>query len=333
MSFIIPSTILQNEYLKKIRRYLVTKNYIQQILSFGNKVFGAVTDSIILQCSKYTVGETLFIRKENLDFNHFEDIKKYNQNVWNDGCSYVVNVKSSGKADEIFAKMEKCPFVLGDLYKVYVGIVANGIKKFLANEKLGKSYVKYLQGKHIAPYELKPVSLYLNFQKDLLHSNTDESVYNMPEKILVRKTGNVLMAALDDKQYYTDQSLYNLYHKSGSSYNNNVLLVILNSKLMNYYYNTKLITNADVFPYIKGIHLKSFPLPNVEKKKIGEIEQGVFLIQQALAENKVSVVTNLIQKIDFIVYHLYNLTYDEVLVVDPNPPFTREQYESGDYNE
>lgn len=35
--------------------------------------------------------------------------------------------------------------------------------------------------------------------------------------------------------------------------------------------------------------------------------------------------------IDFLVYHLYNLTYDEVLVVDPKTPITREQYESGEY--
>lgn len=33
-------------------------------------------------------------------------------------------------------------------------------------------------------------------------------------------------------------------------------------------------------------------------------------------------------KIDFLVYHLYSLTYDEVLVVDSNPPFTCEEYEA-----
>ena len=33
-------------------------------------------------------------------------------------------------------------------------------------------------------------------------------------------------------------------------------------------------------------------------------------------------------KIDNIVYHLYGLTYDEVLIVDPQTPITREQYES-----
>ena len=34
------------------------------------------------------------------------------------------------------------------------------------------------------------------------------------------------------------------------------------------------------------------------------------------------------KEIDHIVYHLYDLTYDEVLVVDPETPITREEYES-----
>ena len=33
-------------------------------------------------------------------------------------------------------------------------------------------------------------------------------------------------------------------------------------------------------------------------------------------------------EIDRLVYKLYGLTYDEVLIVDPQTPITREQYES-----
>jgi hypothetical protein len=33
------------------------------------------------------------------------------------------------------------------------------------------------------------------------------------------------------------------------------------------------------------------------------------------------------QRIDLLVYHLYNMTYDEVLIVDPETPITREEYE------
>lgn len=38
-----------------------------------------------------------------------------------------------------------------------------------------------------------------------------------------------------------------------------------------------------------------------------------------------------INKIDNIVYHIYGLTYDEVLIIDPQTPITREQYEAVDY--
>jgi len=34
------------------------------------------------------------------------------------------------------------------------------------------------------------------------------------------------------------------------------------------------------------------------------------------------------QQIDLMVYHLYGLTYDEVLIVDPKTPITREEYEN-----
>ncbi|HJE39973.1 MAG TPA: hypothetical protein K8V47_09490 [Candidatus Amulumruptor caecigallinarius] len=38
--------------------------------------------------------------------------------------------------------------------------------------------------------------------------------------------------------------------------------------------------------------------------------------------------TEISNRIDHIVYHLYGLTYDEVLIVDPETPITREEYEN-----
>ena len=34
------------------------------------------------------------------------------------------------------------------------------------------------------------------------------------------------------------------------------------------------------------------------------------------------------RQIDLLVYHLYGLTYDEVLIVDPQTPIIREEYEN-----
>ena len=33
-------------------------------------------------------------------------------------------------------------------------------------------------------------------------------------------------------------------------------------------------------------------------------------------------------EIDLILYHLYDMTYDEVLIIDPQTPISREEYES-----
>ncbi len=316
ISYIIPGTILQNDYLKKIREFLVCRNQIKEIVSFSNKVFDAVTDSIILRCKKGFVENNtmLFKRVSDLSLVPTEE-KEFVTSEWdNSDKLYVIDLKSTSADSVIFSKMEASGLKVEDYYKVYVGIVAKGIKQFLSNTKDTIYHKKYLQGKHIAPYQIIFKSVYINFIPELLHSNTDQFVYEQKEKILVRKTGNILMASLDSEQYYTDQSLYNLYLKPNKWYSNKVLLAILNSKLLNYYYNKKLITNADVFPYIKGVHLKMFPLPHLSDEIESELSDLVDSIIQHKKQNiDTSVICN---KIDALVYQLYGLTDAEIKIIE-----------------
>ena len=316
ISYIIPGTILQNDYLKKIREFLICRNQIKEIVSFSNKVFDAVTDSIILRCKKGFVENNtmLFKRVSDLSLVPTEE-KEFVTSEWdNSDKLYVIDLKSTSADSVIFSKMEASGLKVEDYYKVYVGIVAKGIKQFLSNTKDTIYHKKYLQGKHIAPYQIIFKSVYINFIPELLHSNTDQFVYEQKEKILVRKTGNILMASLDSEQYYTDQSLYNLYLKPNKWYSNKVLLAILNSKLLNYYYNKKLITNADVFPYIKGVHLKMFPLPHLSDGIESELSDLVDSIIQHKKQNiDTSVICN---KIDALVYQLYGLTDTEIKIIE-----------------
>lgn len=327
ISYIIPGTILQNDYLKKIREYLICKNQILEIVSFSNKVFDAITDSIILRCRKGYAEDNAMTFKRVSDLSLFPvESKVYKTDKWNNSERlYVIDLKTNYSDSIIFSKMESTGLKIGDCYNVYVGIVAKGIKKFLSDTKRNENYKRYLQGKHIAPYQINFNSVYINFLPNLLHSNTDQFVYEQSEKILVRKTGNILLAALDCEQFYTDQSIYNLYLKNNKSYNNKVCLAVINSKLLNYYYNKKLITNADVFPYIKGVHLKMLPLPNLNND--GE-RRLAYLVDTVIQSKKEELDTLMVEnKIDLMVYHLYGLTYDEVLIVDPQTPITREEYE------
>ena len=55
------------------------------------------------------------------------------------------------------------------------------------------------------------------------------------------------------------------------------------------------------------------------------------LVEDIVSSKEMSLSYNtsaLEQQIDLLVYHLYDLTYDEVLIVDPETPITREEYEN-----
>lgn len=320
LSFIIPSTILQNEYLKKIRKYLVTKYHISQIVSFANKVFEAVTDSIILnvinQHSKKL--DTIAIRKSDLDFSNLDDLKTYHQQNWDDEPNdYVINLKTTEDEDIIISKIELNSEFVDDYLEVYVGIVANGIKKFLSSSKVNSNYKKYLQGKHIDNFAIYPDKLFINFIKEELHSNTDETVYLQKEKILVRKTGNRLIAVIDDEKYFTDQSIYNLYPKRGKTVNLKIITALLNSPMLEYYFNKKMITNPDVFPYIKGIHLKKLPI-KLPKDKTLENKIESLVIKIIEGKRNETDVTKLKQQLNHLVYKIYELTEDEINTIEGN---------------
>ena len=65
--------------------------------------------------------------------------------------------------------------------------------------------------------------------------------------------------------------------------------------------------------------LEDLPIPSVEsipEKFYSEIES--LILERPIDEIK----------LNLIVDKLYNLTYDEVLIIDPKTPITREEYEN-----
>lgn len=82
----------------------------------------------------------------------------------------------------------------------------------------------------------------------------------------------------------------------------------------------------------KGLRFKRdfllrVPIPEANSKVKTELEN---LAMSAFAKKKDDVnarITSIESRIDILVHHLYGLTYDEILVVDPQTTITREEYE------
>ena len=107
-----------------------------------------------------------------------------------------------------------------------------------------------------------------------------------------------------------------------------VLLGLLNSKLIEYYLHCVApIKQGGYYSYGAKVLEKipiNYPLGDTHEKILS-------LVSEIINSKKIDKTRNTLlaeSEIDRLVYHLYGLTYDEVLIVDPETPITREEYES-----
>ena len=103
-----------------------------------------------------------------------------------------------------------------------------------------------------------------------------------------------------------------------------VIVGILNSRLMFYIHKNISTPKAGGAYEYKTQFIERYPI--IIPRNIDTYKILVKQIMTAATEEKECIK----EKMDLLVYRLYKLTYDEVLVVDPETPITREEYEKGD---
>ncbi len=74
-----------------------------------------------------------------------------------------------------------------------------------------------------------------------------------------------------------------------------------------------------------NIYAREFPIPIIDFKQQQLFSNFVDKILELKKQNKDT--TSLENQIDILVYKLYELTYDEVKIVDPELKFTKKEYQ------
>lgn len=100
------------------------------------------------------------------------------------------------------------------------------------------------------------------------------------------------------------------------------ILAILNSKYAEHWFNNN-AKHRGVGNDVGVEKLRSFPMPTKHSISLNQLKRLVLLIMDGKQELR-----ELETEIDHIVYHLYDLTYDEVLIIDPETPITHKEYEN-----
>ena len=316
LSYIIPTRMLSNENFMEARKYVC--NYMR-IITYVNAemCFDNVNvEANIMVCQKRT------------DINYVISIK-YNQA--NHEFIFIANVP--------YAAINKMPF--GIFPFVFDNERINAFNKLLLtpSNPLG-NYLTITRGfecgkkdpsigygsyRFISAESIKPYRLSVNediFCSPDFNNSSKYKTYNVfkAPKLVTKFCSNKIQFALDEVGYCNTNSVYNC--SCNNTNDKEFLLGILNSKAITFWFNTAYLNIDNIFPHIQKNQLESIPIPVVSFKFKQAIEQLSSNILYGTDD-----ILHSMQQIDLLVYHLYGLTYDEVLIVDPATPITKEEYE------
>lgn len=221
-------------------------------------------------------------------------------------------------------KMSEGSVSLSEVLDVRQAIKSGNDKLYITSIKENDTYKPILRGKDIERYLIKDPHLYLNYGSHLACPRKPE-IFEQP-KLLIREAGARITATYDEDNYYIMSSLYNAI-LIDDSYDLKYLLGLLNSKLMQYIMNKLTFEKTKgAFTKAKIYHYYNLPIKKTDGQRvIAKLVNEILTQNQNGNKGKIEQMEN---KIDYLVYHLYGLTYDEVLIVDPDTPISREEYEA-----
>lgn len=151
---------------------------------------------------------------------------------------------------------EMTTLVEGGICKTFTGFIA---AKDALKEKRVSQTTKILKGRDIQPFQTISAHFIVLEKSNMIGGTQDLSILKKRPKVLLRKTGARLIAALDLQGTPIEQSLYGLYDFSGLE--PELLVCYLNSDFATDYYQNSLVTNRTATPHIKKMHLDQFPIP------------------------------------------------------------------------
>lgn len=155
-----------------------------------------------------------------------------------------------------------------------------------------------------------------------LHRAREERFFKGEKIVSLRKCVGRPSFSYSDFDAYVSATFYVI---KTNRYDMKYLTGLLNSKLIAFWLRNKGKMQGDNYQIDKE-PLLSIPLKKAKNEKL--ISNLVNSIIVLLEVNPLADTAALENQIDFLVYHLYGLTYDEVLIVDPETPISREEYEA-----
>lgn len=309
-SFIIPESYLGRSSFAESRWMLLNCTKILKIENIQNAFREKSVSNIILYFRNGEIPDSAF------HFIHYENKEEFS---FNSGSSisipqkYCYEIKNfkilchPPKIREIIQKLHIDTIPLLSYIKIHRGEEI-GKKSNLIVDKHGSEMYKIVSGENIKKFVIESKGSYIN-SKDIMKLN---AFYFQP-KVLVRQLGSQIQAAIDKKgEFVTLQTVYNII-SSSKSISLEFLLGLLNSDLIQFYYEV-IFREKQIFPRILLENILNIPLVVPDLKIQSQIKERVNIIIEMASSNKNTDL--LISNLNDMMYALYGIEEKEKKVIE-----------------
>jgi len=274
--YIMPNTWLSSLFGSKIRTFVFNEFVVQKLVHYNYFVFEDATvetDTYILKNSKP-------LKKSDIEFvivdkNKSEQTKSISQIDWISLNGKPINIYETKEVAKIKNKLNKLK-ILDDLVQIVQGtkpfqkgkgkpkqtMETMEEKPFVSNIKKDDTFLPLLRGSLINKYSVLWNNDYWISYGDWLAEPRYSAKFNCNEKLVIRQTGDSLIATYDNQQFIARDNLYIIRDDSKKLYLKG-LLAVLNSKFLNWFFQN--VINPErgkAMAQVKRGHLQQLPIAN-----------------------------------------------------------------------
>ncbi|HRL93223.1 MAG TPA: TaqI-like C-terminal specificity domain-containing protein [Pseudomonas sp.] len=329
LCFIVPNTWLLNYKTPKVRDLLFNNFNTNNVRVYNFPVFEeAIVDTVIVSAEK-KIDLSGVMSVQVIEKNGDEIVNQFSKQTLAENYTNHVNIYQSDFASKIELKFSSL-LRLDDVSKITQGAkpFQKGKGKPKQDEKImeEKPYVQsfkvnetfrpLLRGSLINRYVITWNDDYYISLGDWLAEPRYSAGYDAQVKIVIRQTGSSLIATIDNRKFVVRDNLYTVISES-SEYSEYVLLALLNSKLLNWYYQNILNNEVgEALAQVKRWHLGVLPVPSLNSSLFERLEGYVRQIISLKEIDNSAKTIELEDCIDQLIYKLYDLTEDEIKIVE-----------------
>ena len=356
LSYILPNPVLREKYATALRRFLLEKMTMDSLLVFDeSNVFADVSrkTAVLVVTNDTNQHYSVKVRENSLweqDRNSIRYCLDINKDCWLHSHSCRFRVDFDERQEQLLTRLDELSLKVGNICYVNYGAQVSSKEKGLFQksdvvryEPLGNAK-RFYEGKDLHRWSTKWRGLWLDYRKGQLYGPRTEQLFEC-RKIAIRHVSDKhhrLGGTLDETGMYCDHGIVLVvpysaiagtglrtdfvgYEKIEADICLDYVAAHLLSSLSDFYYRSKFATESlqQATSHVYPQAVRALPVKGIPRESqtpfiyiVGQI-LGITRDEDYLSNpTKQAAVKELEHQIDQMIYQLYDLTPEEIAVVE-----------------